>query len=72
MSYKEHLRNAVSFKPASVTILVLLIYVAIYISVAVTDDLPSIPAAGARHGLDLDQAYADLHQVSRRQKKLSC
>lgn len=65
MSFKGRFKQAIAFRPGPVTVLVLLIYTAIYISVEVTDDLPSVPDAGARHGLDLDQAYADLHQVCR-------
>ena len=54
------------FKTIPVTALTLLVYAAIYIAVLATDDLPSVPSSKkqARIGLDLDDAYADLHQVS--------
>ncbi len=45
------------------TVLVVLIYLATFISVLVTDQLANVPKN--QRGLNLDEAYADLHQVSR-------
>lgn len=58
----EPLRRAFAFKPASATILVVLVYTAIFFGVLVTDDVQPIPKDTL--GLDLEQGYKDLHQVS--------
>jgi hypothetical protein len=50
------------FRKLPTTILAVVLYLAIFISVFVTDRLPDIPHD--THSLDVDQAYADLHIVA--------
>ena len=53
-----------AFKSAPVTFLFLVVYAAIFLSVAVFDDLPSVPDNTEQHGLDINRAYTDLHKVT--------
>lgn len=63
---RERIRAVLGFKTLPVTALTVLVYAAIYATVLITDDLPAIPSARkqVKIGLNLNDAYADLHQVS--------
>ena len=60
-----HIWHSVStvlgFRTVPTTVLLTLIYAAIFSTVLITDELPDVPKDTG--GLNLDQAYADLHQV---------
>ncbi|KAG9312220.1 hypothetical protein JVU11DRAFT_7519 [Chiua virens] len=64
MTIRDRLGAIFGFNPIPTTILLVLIYAAIFSTVIVTDNLPSVPRN--TRGLDLDQAWWDLHQVSAR------
>ena len=64
MSIRDKVVAALAFRTFPATIAVLLVYVAVYIAVFVTDDLPSVPSSKHQHGLNLDVAYQDLRHVS--------
>lgn len=55
------LSAVLAFRTRPTTLLIVLTYVAIFISVFVTDKLPNVPKT---HELDLNEAYKDLHHVS--------
>lgn len=61
MTLVQKISSVFAFRTLPTTVLASLIYLAIFISVLVTDDLPAVPKN--RKGLDLDQAYSDLHKV---------
>lgn len=54
-------RSTFGFRTIPTTILLVLIYAAVFSTVLVTDQLPDVPEDTG--GLDFDGAYADLHQV---------
>jgi hypothetical protein len=56
------LRRAFAFNPIPTTVLVVFIYAAALFGVLVTDGVRQIPEDTL--GLDLEQGYEDLHQVS--------
>ncbi len=60
MTLVQKISSVFAFRTLPTTVLASLIYLAIFISVLVTDDLPAVPKN--RKGLDLDQAYSDLHK----------
>ncbi|KAK0456080.1 putative zinc metalloprotease [Armillaria borealis] len=62
MTLVQKISSAFAFRTLPTTVLASLIYLAIFISVLVTDDLPAVPKN--RKGLDLDQAYSDLHKIA--------
>ncbi|KIJ15630.1 hypothetical protein PAXINDRAFT_176502 [Paxillus involutus ATCC 200175] len=64
MSIRNRVATVLGFNAIPTTILLVLIYAAIFSTVLVTDNLPSVPKD--TRGLDLDQAWLDLHQVSAR------
>ena len=51
-----------AYRTIPVTLLISSIYIAIFTALFVTDSVPEIPQD--THGLDIEQAYADLHNVS--------
>ena len=61
MSIRDRLRTVFAFNTIPTTILLVLVYVAVFTTVLVTDNLPAVPKD--TRGLDLDQAWWDLHQV---------
>ena len=61
MGVVGYLVAAVSFRTLPTTFLAVLVYLAIFISVLVTDELPATPKD--QRGLNLTQAYSDLRQV---------
>ncbi|TDL26147.1 Zn-dependent exopeptidase [Rickenella mellea] len=64
MTFRDRVAEVLAFRTWPTTIVALLIYAAIYTSILVTDDLPSIPSPKRQHGVDLDAAYRDLHYVA--------
>ena len=61
MGVVDYLVAAVSFRTLPTTFVAVLVYLAIFISVIVTDELPATPKD--QRGLNLTQAYSDLRQV---------
>ncbi|THH09454.1 hypothetical protein EW145_g2012 [Phellinidium pouzarii] len=64
MSIRERVASVLSFRTLPVTVLTVVVYAAIYFATAITDDLPSVPATKDQHGLNVDQAYDDLHKIA--------
>ena len=64
MTIRDKLYSALQFRTFPATIAIVLVYVAVYISVFVTDEVPSVPSTRQQHGVNLTQAYQDLHHVS--------
>lgn len=62
MDWRRWLSNPFRFATSSVSILGLLLYVAVFTAVFEADRTPSVP--DDLGGLDLYQAYGDLHRVS--------
>ena len=62
MGIRDHLRSTFAFNTIPTTVLLVFVYAAIFSAVLVTDKLPRVP--GDTRGLDLDQAWSDLHQAS--------
>ena len=62
MGLKLWLTAPFKFSPVPVSVLLVLIYAAVFTSVSVTDETPDLPKDFK--GLDLDEAYEDLHIVS--------
>ena len=61
MKIVEYIARVFAFRNTPTTVLLLAVYVAIFASVLVTDQLPRVPKA--RRGA-VDEAYADLQAVS--------
>lgn len=61
MSIYARLRAILAFNTVPTTVLLILIYAAIFSTVLVTDNLPQVPRD--TRGLDLDRAWWDLHRV---------
>lgn len=61
MTFTGVIHAILGFRTIPTSVLLVLIYAAIFSTVLVTDDLPNLPSD--RKGLDLDQSYADLHLV---------
>ncbi|KAF9237861.1 hypothetical protein BU15DRAFT_88557 [Melanogaster broomeanus] len=64
MSIRDRVAAVLAFNTIPTTVLLVLIYAAIFSTVLVTDNLPAVPKN--TRGLALDQAWLDLHQVSAR------
>ena len=64
MGVRERIAAAFSFSTLPVTFLTIAVYAAVFISVAVLDELPPVPSANEQLGLNIDRAYDDLHKVS--------
>ncbi|KAH7911326.1 hypothetical protein BJ138DRAFT_937247 [Hygrophoropsis aurantiaca] len=64
MSFWGGVSAVLAFRTIPTTVLLVLIYAAVFSTVLITDTLPSIPKN--TQGLDFTQAYADLHQVAAR------
>jgi hypothetical protein len=54
--------NILAYRTIPVTVLIATIYILIFLALYQTNSVPSIPED--THGLDLEQAYVDLHHVS--------
>jgi hypothetical protein len=61
MQFWHSISTVLGFRTVPTTILLILVYAAVFSTVLVTDELPDVPKD--QGGLDLDRAYADLHQV---------
>jgi hypothetical protein len=60
------LHSIFSLRTGSTTVLASLFYLAIFTSLYVTQNGPSVPSGQAQHalGLNVERAYRDLHVVS--------
>lgn len=61
MRLLEAVSKVLAFRAVPTTILLVLIYGIIFSTVLITDELPNVPKN--QRGLNLDQAYLDLHKV---------
>jgi hypothetical protein len=61
MGFLSGLSAVLAFRTIPTTILITVIYAAIFSTLLVTDQLPSVPKH--TRGLDFQQAYRDLHEV---------
>lgn len=61
MTFMGAISAVLGFRIIPTTVLLVLVYAAVFTTVLVTDELPNVPQN--QGGLDLDQAYADLHEV---------
>ncbi|KZT72372.1 hypothetical protein DAEQUDRAFT_664218 [Daedalea quercina L-15889] len=59
---RSWLKAPFRFTSASVTVLTVVIYVVIFANVLYSDELSNVP--GNTKGLDVNRAYADLHQIT--------
>ena len=64
MAIRDTLARVFAFRTTPTTVVVLLLYIAVFVSVLWGDTLPEIPKPKKQHGLDLDWAYRDLQIVS--------
>lgn len=62
MSIRDRIGAIFAFNTVPTTVLLVLVYAAIFSTVLVTDNLPPLPRD--TRGLDLNQAWWDLHQAS--------
>ena len=62
MNLKTWFTDPFRFTAIPVSVVATLLYAVVFASVLVTDQTPDVPKN--RGGLDLDQAYDDLHVVS--------
>ena len=63
MRFRERAASILASRIVPTTVVFLVVYAAIYLSVLITDELPSVPPSKKQGGLDVDVAYADLHKV---------
>jgi hypothetical protein len=61
MKIYEMFAQVLAFRTVPTTLLLVLVYVGIFSSVLITDNLQKLPKKGSA---ELEEAYADLHQVS--------
>jgi hypothetical protein len=61
MGFLTGLSAVLAFRTVPTTILITVIYAAIFSALLITDQLPSVPKR--TQGLDFQQAYRDLHEV---------
>jgi hypothetical protein len=64
MGFLTGLSAVLAFRTVPTTILITVIYAAIFSALLITDQLPSLPER--TQGLDFQQAYRDLHEVAAR------
>jgi hypothetical protein len=69
MLFWRPVSTVLGFRTVPTTVLVILIYAAVFSSVLVTNELPGVPKD--QGGLNIHQAYTDLHQVRFRCSSLS-
>ncbi|KAL0955569.1 hypothetical protein HGRIS_001809 [Hohenbuehelia grisea] len=62
MTISKLISSSFAFRLIPTTLLAILVYVVIFVSVLVTDQVPSI--SKDQHGLDLSQAYSDLREIT--------
>lgn len=64
MSIRDRIATVLAFRVVPATVIAILFYAAIYVSVFFFDGLPYTPKTlKKQRGLNLDAAYADLHFV---------
>lgn len=63
MGVRERIAAVFAFSTLPVTILTIIVYAAVFVSVAVLDELPAVPSGNKQLGLNIDTAYDDLHKV---------
>lgn len=61
MQFWHSASTVLGFRTVPTTVLLIVVYATIFSAVFVTDELPDVPKD--QGGLNLDEAYADLHQV---------
>ncbi|KAF7322407.1 Peptide hydrolase [Mycena chlorophos] len=66
MQIVEGIARALGFRTLPTTVLTVAVYAALLSAVIYTDDVPSVPPPKGQHGLNLTQAYADLHEITAR------
>ncbi|EIW82238.1 hypothetical protein CONPUDRAFT_54548 [Coniophora puteana RWD-64-598 SS2] len=66
MTVMDGVRAVFAFRTIPTTVLLVLVYLAVFISVFETDDLPVVPSVQHQNGLNFDQAWADLHEIAAR------
>ncbi|KAL5525905.1 hypothetical protein ACEPAG_7243 [Sanghuangporus baumii] len=64
MGIRDRIASVLAFKTLPVTVVTIIVYAAIYIAIAVLDDLPSVPTPNKQLGLNVDTAYDDLHKIA--------
>ncbi|KAG1734465.1 hypothetical protein EDB19DRAFT_1854474 [Suillus lakei] len=64
MGFLSGLSAVLAFRTIPTTVLITVIYAAVFSTLLVTDQLPSVPKH--TQGLDFQQAYRDLHEVAAR------
>ncbi|EGO00552.1 hypothetical protein SERLA73DRAFT_50249 [Serpula lacrymans var. lacrymans S7.3] len=64
MKLWEGVSTVLAFRIIPTTVLLFVVYAAVFSTVLITDELPEVPKTTG--GLDLDQAYADLQQITTR------
>lgn len=62
MNIRDRLGSVFAFNTIPTTVLLVLVYAVILSTVLITDNLPSVPKD--TRGLNLDQAWWDLHRAS--------
>ncbi|PFH45757.1 hypothetical protein AMATHDRAFT_157929 [Amanita thiersii Skay4041] len=62
MNHLHRFKSAWTYRTATVTIVIVALYAALFAPIFSTDTVPDIPED--QHGLDLDQAYIDLHKIT--------
>lgn len=58
----DKIKKVFGYRTTPTTFLISIIYLGLFISVLITDELPNVPSR--KGGLSLDEAYKDLHHVS--------
>lgn len=61
MKFWAAISAVLGFRSIPTTVLLVLVYAAVFTTVLVTDELPDVPKN--QGGLNISQAYADLYQV---------
>ncbi|KAI0343578.1 hypothetical protein BDW22DRAFT_1356037 [Trametopsis cervina] len=69
MELKGWITAPFKFHPVPVSVLVFLLYAAVFTSVLVTDETPGVPKN--QRGLDLCEAYNDLHAITARPRPVT-
>ncbi|KAI0055717.1 Zn-dependent exopeptidase [Artomyces pyxidatus] len=66
MTFLSALHAIFSFHTISTSVLAVLIYAAVFVSLFITDQLPPVPSPARQQGLSLDRAYKDLNFLAAR------
>ncbi len=60
---RDKIASYLAFRTIPTTVAVVVVYAALFLTLILTDDVTTIPKPSKQRGLNLDEAYADLHQV---------